>query len=91
MIEQYREVTYWAISKKGHYLPNALNEFLDSDEADAFLVAFALFDSQNRIIVTHEVSQPSRKNKIKIPEACNSLNIQYMNTIEMFRKLSETF
>lgn len=91
MIEQYREVTYWAISKKGHYLPNALNEFLDSDEADAFLVAFALFDSQNRIIVTHEVSQPSRKNKIKIPEACNALNIQYMNTIEMFRKLSETF
>ncbi|MFZ4428278.1 MAG: DUF4411 family protein [Saprospiraceae bacterium] len=28
---------------------------------------------------------------MKIPEACTALNVQYVNTIAMFRKLSETF
>ena len=30
----YRQVSAWAISKSGHFLPNALNEFLDAEEAD---------------------------------------------------------
>ncbi|HMP32288.1 MAG TPA: DUF4411 family protein, partial [Saprospiraceae bacterium] len=38
----YRQVSAWAISKNNHYLQNALNEFLDADEADAFLIAYAL-------------------------------------------------
>jgi hypothetical protein len=49
----YGNVSTWAISKSDHYLPNALNEFLDADEADAFLIAYALADNSNRIIVTH--------------------------------------
>jgi hypothetical protein len=72
-------------------MPTALNEFLDADEADAFLVTYALTDSLNRIVVTHEVSEPNRKNKIKIPEACNALIVKYVNTTEMFRQLKETF
>ncbi len=79
------------MSVRNHYLPNALNEFLDSEEADAFLIAFALADYQNRIIVTQEVSQPERRNKIKIPEPCNYFHLHYVNTIEMFRLLGETF
>ena len=38
----YGQVSAWSISKSAHYLPNALNEFLDADEADAFLIAYAL-------------------------------------------------
>jgi hypothetical protein len=72
-------------------MPSAISEFLDAEEADAFIVAYALSDRQNRIIVTQEVSQPERKNKIKIPEPCNAFGISYINTIEMFRKLGETF
>jgi hypothetical protein len=91
VILEYARVSAWAMSASSHYLPNALNEFLDSEEADAFLIAYALADEQNRIIVTQEVSQPNRKNKIKIPEPCNYFNVQYVNTIEMFRLLGETF
>jgi len=87
----YGQVSAWAISKSAHYLPNALNEFLDADEADAFLVAYALTDTSNRVVVTQEISEPNRKNKIKIPEACNALNVQFVNTIKMFRQLGETF
>lgn len=91
VISEYTQVIAWATSQNGHYMPNALNEFLDSEEADAFLVAFGLSDIENHIIVTQEVSQPARRNKIKIPEPCNALNVNYVNTIEMFRQIGETF
>ena len=91
VILEYSQVSNWAVSHSSHYLPNALNEFLDADEADAFLVAFSLADHSNRIIVTQEVSQPQRRNKIKIPEPCNHFNVRYMPTMDMLRDLGETF
>lgn len=87
----YGQVAAWAISKSNHYLQNALAEFLDADEADAWIVAFALADSTHRIIVTHEISEPNKRNKIKIPDACIANGIRYTNTIEMFRQLGERF
>jgi hypothetical protein len=91
VMDAYSQVTAWAISRSEHYLPNALNEFLDADEADAFLVAFCLADSANKIVVTQEVSEPNRQSKVKIPDACKALNVSYVNTIEMFRQSGETF
>lgn len=87
----YSQVINWAVSKSDHYLPNAINEFLDSNETDAFIVAYALADSNNRIVVTQEISEPYRKNKVKIPEVCHALNVQYVNMMDMFRQLGETF
>jgi len=87
----YGVVINWAVSRSGHYLPKALNEFLDAEEADAFIVAYALADPFNRVVVTQEISEPNRKNKIKIPEACSALNVQFVNTIGMFRQIGETF
>ena len=52
VMAEYSRVSTWAISMSHHYLPNALNEFLDADEADAFLVAYSLADISNRVIVT---------------------------------------
>ena len=51
IISDYRRVTSWAVSMSSRYMPSAISEFLDAEEADAFLVAFALSDKQNRIIV----------------------------------------
>ncbi len=87
----YTKVTNWAISRSEHYLPNALNEFLAAYEADAFLVAHCLTDPVNKWVVTQELSDPNRKNKIKLPDACIALGVSYVNTIDMFRKLGETF
>jgi len=91
VVTAYRQVVSWAVSKSNHYLPNALAEFMDADEADAWLISFALADNDNRIIVTHELSEPNRKNKIKIPDACIAIGVQYTDTIEMFRQLGEHF
>lgn len=90
VIEEYGKVTAWAISRSDHFLTKALNEFLDADEADAFIVAFALSDSNN-VVVTQEISEPFRKNKVKIPDACSALDVKFINVMEMFRQLKETF
>lgn len=91
LMDFYAHVIDWAMSRSDHYLPNALNEFLDAREADAFLVAFCLADPVHRVLVTQEVSEPNRRSKVKIPDACRALNVSCVNTIEMFRQLRETF
>jgi len=88
-LPEYSQVVNWALSKNGHYLRKAMEEFLDAEEADAWIVAFALKNQYT--ITTHEKSQPDRKNKIKIPEPCNTFGIPYVNTIEMFRQLNVQF
>jgi hypothetical protein len=90
-MSEYSSVALWAKSMSHHYLPQALNEFLDADEADAFLVAYCLADYENRVVVTQEISHPERKNKVKIPEACNALGVRFINSMDMFRELEETF
>lgn len=90
-LDAYGLVAAWSVSRNAHYLQNALAEFLNADEADAWLVAYALADSKNRIIITHEISEPNRRNKIKIPDACRANGVQFANTIEMFRQLGEQF
>ena len=90
-IDSYRRVTSWVVSRNTHYLPNAINEFLSAEEADAFIVAYALDNPSNNIIATQEVSEPFRRTKVKIPDACNALGVRYVNMMDMFRMLGETF
>ncbi|MBN8706468.1 MAG: DUF4411 family protein [Bacteroidetes bacterium] len=90
-LSQYSQIAKWAQSRSGHYLPQAISDFLHADEADAFLIAFTLADPSNRILVTQEVANPLQKNRIKIPDVCKALGVTCCNTVEMFRKLGETF
>lgn len=85
VIPQYTEIVKWATSRSTHYKPAALSEFLHADEADAWLVAFALADRDNRKLITHEESRPEGRKKIKIPEACNAVDVCFMDSIAMFR------
>jgi hypothetical protein len=91
VMASYTRVAGWAVSKSAQYKPAALNEFLNANEADAFIIAFALHDNADRIIVTHEVAAPNAMKKIKIPDACDALDVSYVNTMEMFRQLGESF
>ncbi|MEJ5352651.1 MAG: DUF4411 family protein [Melioribacteraceae bacterium] len=91
VIAEYKKLVQWANSRSAHYIPYAINEFLKYENADAWIVAYALAINDNSQIVTQEKSEPNRKNKIKIPEVCDAFNIQYKNIVEMFRALGETF
>jgi hypothetical protein len=91
IMSSYATVSAWAAARSSQYTPGAINEFLDADEADAFIISFALADQDNRIVVTQEVSRPDSKKSIKIPDVCISLGVQVINTVQMFRQLGETF
>ncbi len=91
IMNAYAKVAIWTSSKSNFYKESAIEEFLAADEADAFLIAFALNDLTQYIIVTQEISQSGRRNKIKIPDPCIEIGISFVNVIDMFRQLGETF
>lgn len=89
VLQNYITIVNWTNSMSLHYTNSAIQEFLETELADPWLVAFAM--SNNLTIVTYEKSEPNRKNRIKIPEVCNQFNVRYINTIEMLRELNENF
>ena len=89
VLAEYSRICAWAVSKSNHYKPGALVTFLQADEADAFLVAYAL--AHGLTLITHETSNPAKQSSIKIPEACTPFSVPFMNTIQMFRTMGETF
>jgi hypothetical protein len=91
IIDNYIRIAQWADSKKDHYLEKAIKDFLKDDNADAWLIAYALTINEGCIIVTQEKSEPNRKSKIKIPDVCIAFGLPYKNLIEMFRILGEKF
>lgn len=91
VIPEYTTVVGWAPSRMPPYLQGALNDFMDAERADAFLIAYGLASTANRTLVTQEVSSPNKVNVIKIPDCCNELGVRYLNTIEMFRDIGATF
>ena len=72
-----------------HFLQSAKDEFLATDLADPWLIAYA--KKHDLAIVTHEISQPTRKNRIKIPEPCIHFGVRYLSPIEMLREIGESF
>ena len=87
-VETYAQIAIW-INANTHFSQSAKEDFLATDLADPWLIAYA--KKHDLIIVTHEISQPQRKNRIKIPEPCKHFGIKYLSPIEMFRELGEKF
>ncbi len=85
VIVKYRELSRWAVLNENNYLKRAIDEFLDEDNADAWLISFCF--NYGYTIVTEEISNPRGKSKIKIPDVCNHFNIEFINTISMLRDL----
>ena len=89
VLNNYIQIVSWVNSMNHHYTERAIQEFLETDLADPWLVAFAM--SNGFTIVTYEKSEPNRKSRVKIPEVCNRFNVKHINTIEMLRELNENF
>lgn len=59
------------------------------DSADPFLVGAVL--ETNSILVTQETPAGASRKKVKIPDACRHLGVQFENTFEMIRALGASF
>jgi hypothetical protein len=78
---QFQPLTAWANSR--NFLPAALAAFAGT-AADYQLVAFAA--AHNHTMVTHEQSNPARRNRVMIPDACAAMGVTSIGTFEMLRR-----
>lgn len=79
VVASYRQVMEWARGQS--YKPSAINEF--QSVADSWIVAHAL--AYGRVVVTREKPAPGSKKRIKIPDACDGLNVEYLDPFTMLR------
>lgn len=81
---QFGQVSAWVTGQ--NYEPAAINTFLQV--ADFYLIAHAL--AENHVVVTHEVPANSTK-RIKIPNVCAGLGLNFMTPYEMLRREQARF
>jgi hypothetical protein len=79
------KIAAWATT--GHYSESAANAFLGA--ADFKLVAYG--HTHNLKIVTLEVSEPNRKTRIKIPDACEAHGVDWTGPFPMLRDEKASF
>ncbi|GIV56945.1 MAG: twitching motility protein PilT [Candidatus Kapaibacterium sp.] len=84
VLADYQRVIQWVMGQ-GQYTPAAKAEFADADNADAWIVAYAL--ARGCVVVTQEVAAPQAKRIIKIPDVCRAFSVPCIDTFEMMRKL----
>lgn len=77
-------VSQWVVQQA--FDPAAVNTFLQV--ADFWLVAAAL--AGHHTVVTHEVAAPTLK-RIKIPNVCVGLGIEFINPYQMLRREQARF
>lgn len=77
----------WANSGGVPYTQAAVSEFLGC--GDYQLVAYAA--AHGHTVVTHEVSAPESKKRIKIPDACIAMGVDCINPFEMLRREKARF
>jgi hypothetical protein len=84
----YAEAIAWVMAQ-AQFSEAAKAEFAAAENADAWVIAFAR--AMDATIVTHEKLNPAIRRKVPIPNVCDALNVPYVDTFEMLRKLSTRF
>ena len=71
------------------YAPDLTDDEMEKVGKDPFLIAYALADPANRIVVSNEVSSPgkTRANR-KIPDVCRDFNIRAINAAVLIQELN---
>ena len=84
VVDAYRRVMQWAYNQ-AQFTDAAKAEFASEDNADAWLIAHAL--AKGCVVVTHEQFNANVRSKIPIPNVCQTLGVQCVDTFQMLRAL----
>lgn len=76
-----------SVISKG-YCSDPTDQEIEKMGRDPFLISYALRDMESRVVVTTEISRPSklRANR-KVPDVCRYLGIRCINTFQLLREL----
>jgi hypothetical protein len=84
VLTAYQQVIQWAMGQS-QYTNSAKAEFAREDNADAWVVAYAM--AKSCLVVTQEQPAPGAKARIMLPNVCQAFGIPFIDTFEMMRKL----
>ncbi|MCG7598418.1 DUF4411 family protein [Halomonas sp. McH1-25] len=85
--EEFDPVLLNRVIQKG-YAPDLNEVELEKIAMDPFLVAYGLRDPANRIVVSNEVSKPSKKRaNRKVPDVCSAVGVRCCNVYQLLREL----
>jgi hypothetical protein len=94
VLKNYKKIIQWAEGKRGTFKDEAIEEFKEEDNADPWLVAYAMHYRDRKsvfkkeiVIVTQEKLDRNRKNKIPIPIVCEEFSVEYCDLFTMLREL----
>jgi hypothetical protein len=88
VVQIYADLMQWAANET-QYQPRAKDVFMDDDNADAWVIAYA--KAYDCTIVTHEVGSAQVQRNIPIPNVCDAFNIAHCTTFTMLEKLGFSF
>jgi hypothetical protein len=93
VLKSYEEIIKWTSKEKvkERYSKNAIEDFMKADNADPWLIAYALTNKENFIIVTFEKENRHIKRRIPIPNVCKDFEIKYCNLYQMLKNLNFRF
>ena len=70
------------------YATDLTDDEIEKVGRDPFLIAYALADHRNRVVVTNESSKPSRTRANRhLPDACDEVGVLHCNAFELIRRL----
>ncbi len=84
-IDAMKEVTRWVMAQDF----DEKNRAAFFAKADPLLVAHAM--AHEGTVVTHESYVPSNSKKVKIPNVCEAMDIEWINCFEMLKKENASF
>lgn len=70
------------------YCQNPTDQEIEKMGRDPFLIAHALRDKENRVVVTTEVSKPKKqRGNRQVPDVCRDMGVRSINTFQLLREL----
>jgi hypothetical protein len=85
-IAAYGQAMQW-VNNQARFTPEARAEF--AQVADGWLVAYAR--ATGAIVVTQEQLRPDSRRRVFIPDVCQALNVQYIDTFGLLRAVATQF
>lgn len=86
IIRAFGEIMVW-VQAQSQFTDAAKADFASG--ADGWLVAYGKV--KDCVVVTHEVLNPDIKRKVPIPNVCQVVNVPFIDTFEMLRRLGVRF
>lgn len=83
LLINYQQLITWS-SSNTQFTSNAKAEFAQYNEADAWVVAFAI--SNKLTVISQEIFNANIKRKILVPNVCHAFNVKHIDTFTFLRE-----